>query len=155
MGYYANGGGSLIPKVDVKEIPQEIFEKLATHFSEIADSPEGGIWFTHEYGKYYSDLEDDLGKLAPYIKSGDIEFTGEDDEHWRFHFVNGEMEYQNGTIVYGYEPVTLESKFEGKHTGCTIRIQRYGQDDYSASWDDDYSVRGTMKQIMDEIKEEI
>lgn len=49
---------------------------------------------------------------------------------------------------------TLESVFTGK-SGTRISIWRFGWNDYSASWGDMSSVRGTMKQILDELKGEL
>ena len=52
------------------------------------------------------------------------------------------------------DPSTFECRFVGR-SGATITIDRYGQDDYSAAWDDSCSVRGTFTQIMEELKGEI
>lgn len=70
-------------------------------------------------------------------------------------------DYIRDCIGNGFHPVreicdpdTFECRFTGK-SGADIIVDRYGQDDYSASWDDSYSVRGTFAQIMEELKEEI
>ena len=52
------------------------------------------------------------------------------------------------------DPNTFECRFVG-WSGSVITIDRYGQNDYSAVWDDTYSVRGTFTQIIDELKGEI
>ena len=61
-----------------------------------------------------------------------------------------------------YDPYT-ETILEGK-SGSLIVINRYGIDDYSAAWTDrdhlydesfGYSVRGTLKDILDEMKDDI
>lgn len=49
---------------------------------------------------------------------------------------------------------TLESVFIGK-SGSRILLWRFGWNDYSASWGDEYSVRGTLQQVLEELKEEI
>ena len=49
---------------------------------------------------------------------------------------------------------TMESVFTGK-SGSRIIIWRFGWNDYGAAWGDAYSVRGTLQQIMDEVKEEL
>ena len=49
--------------------------------------------------------------------------------------------------------VTTETTFTGK-SGETIIIQRYGRDDY-AGVIGEYSVRGTLLQVLQEIAEEI
>ena len=38
-----------------------------------------------------------------YVTSGDVEFAGEDDCHWRFHFRNGKVVEQNGEVKYPEE----------------------------------------------------
>ena len=49
---------------------------------------------------------------------------------------------------------TVETTFTTK-AGDVITIQRYGVDDYDATWDDTFSVRGTLLQVMQELKKEI
>ena len=49
---------------------------------------------------------------------------------------------------------TLESVFTGK-SGTRISIWRHGWNDYGACWEDEYSVRGTLEQILEELKEEL
>lgn len=100
MGYYANGGGTLKLKKDMK-VPASILADLGREFSEVADSPDDGLWLTFEYDKYHEDdVTNALRNLAPFVESGNVEFSGDDDEHWRFHFWNGTMRYQYGRLVY-------------------------------------------------------
>ena len=51
-------------------------------------------------------------------------------------------------------PDTFECRFIGR-SGSVITIDRYGTDDYSAAWDDTYSVRGNLAGILEELKGEI
>lgn len=100
MGYNASGSGSVVLK---KEVPEEILELLNSSDVgfETEDSPDGGLWLTFYYDRYHEDdVIHALNKLAPYTKSGDIEFTGDDDMHWQFHFYNGKMEERNGEVIY-------------------------------------------------------
>ena len=98
MGYYANGGGQVVLKDNV---PQDVIEILEKDFAEVADSPDGGLWMTFEYDKYYDDeITEAMNKLAPYVKSGNVEFTGEDDSVWRFHFYDGKVRYEVGRTVF-------------------------------------------------------
>ena len=100
MGYYANGGGALTLKKGMT-IPASILADLGREFSEVADSPDGGLWLTFEYDKYHDDeVTEALRNLAPFVESGNVEFSGDDDCHWRFHFWNGTMKYQDGRLVY-------------------------------------------------------
>lgn len=59
------------------------------------------------------------------------------------------------------DTVTMETKFVGR-SGSDIVIHRYGQDDYSAWFTDDvtkdthgYSVRGSLIDIMEEVRDEL
>lgn len=48
---------------------------------------------------------------------------------------------------------TLETVFTGK-SGYQISIWRHGLNDFAAAWGDDYSVRGTLLQVLEELKGE-
>lgn len=98
MGYYANGGGQVVLK---DKVPQDVIEMLGKDFAEVADSPDGGLWLTFEYDKYYDDeITESMNKLAPYVKSGNVTFTGDDGESWRFHFYDGKVRYEVGRTVF-------------------------------------------------------
>ena len=110
MSYYANGGGVLCLKTT---IPDEIGKKLSDIFQDVGDSPDGGLWLTFEFNKYDDDtMRDAMEMVAPYAKSGSVEFCGEDGERWRFYFYDGKVRYENGRTVY--EPVRdwIESLLE-------------------------------------------
>lgn len=101
MGYYASGSGVLKLK---SEVPEDVLALLSWEnagFSEVADSPDGGLWLTFEYSRFHDDdMVHAMNKIAQYVESGDVEFCGEDDSHWRYHFRNGKMEEQSGEVVY-------------------------------------------------------
>ena len=100
MGYYAGGGGTLKLKKDAV-ISDELIKKLEYSFEEIDGPSDGKIGLYHPYEKYYEDdVIDALNEIAPLVDSGDVEFAGDDDESWRFHFWNGRMREQNGRVVY-------------------------------------------------------
>ena len=112
MAYYANGGGQVVLKDGVKA-PIDVWKMLCQDFSEVADSPDGGIYLTFEENKYHDDeVRESMGKLAPFVTSGNVEFTGEDGEQWRFHFWNGTVQYQTGRVVY--EPETPDERNQEK-----------------------------------------
>ena len=48
---------------------------------------------------------------------------------------------------------TLETVFTGK-SGYQITVWRHGLNDFAAAWGDDYSVRGTLLHVLEELKEE-
>ena len=99
MSYKAHGGGQVTIK---KEIPAEVIEKLADVFDEVSDSPDGGLWLTYYEDKNYygDDVQDALNELAPYTKTGSIEFIDENGEAWRFRFHYGDMFEEKGNVVF-------------------------------------------------------
>lgn len=99
MGYKAHGGGQVTIK---KEIPAEVIEKLANVFDVVTNSPDGGLWLTYYEDKNYygDDVKDALNDLAPYTKTGIIEFIDEDGDAWRFRFHYGDMLEEQGNVVY-------------------------------------------------------
>ena len=110
MGYYAYGCGYI--KFAEHGVPKKIdsiIEKLSdAGFSAESDYDKSGafkgISLVYEFEKYYEDeIIDSLGYVnnVSRIKEGSAEFTGEDDEHWRFLFENGKWNEENGKVVYG------------------------------------------------------
>lgn len=127
MGYNASGDGSVVLK---KEVPEEILELLNSSDVgfETEDSPDGGLWLTFYYDKYHEDdVIHALNKLAPYTESGDIEFTGEDDTHWQFHFENGKVEERDGEVVYksGKKTRSFRIVFMQKNNDPNIKEDYY------------------------------
>ena len=120
MGYYANGGGTLKLKKDMT-VPASILADLGREFTEVADAPDGGLWLTFEYDKYHDDdVTDAMRNLAPFVESGNVEFAGDDDCHWRFHFWNGTMKYQSGRIVYEDADPDWRRADRAEMIGCII-----------------------------------
>ena len=100
MGYYAHGCGTLKLKPNT-EISEDLMDMLRDAFDEVWVWSDGALEVEHSHDKYHEDVvAEPLEKLAPFVESGDIEFTGEDDECWRFHFWHGRMREQNGRVVY-------------------------------------------------------
>lgn len=97
MSYFANGDGKIIPK---EEIPDEILLRLSNAEFLVDDAPDGGIWLTFDNMNYNDQVEESMKAVAPYVGNGNVEFTGEDGEHWRYEFENGKVFYADGKIVY-------------------------------------------------------
>lgn len=97
MSYFANGDGKIIPK---EEIPDEILMRLSNAEFLVDDAPDGGIWLTFDNMNYNDQVEESMKAVAPYVGNGNVEFTGEDGEHWRYEFENGKVFYADGKIVY-------------------------------------------------------
>lgn len=106
MGYYANYNGA----ITLKEIPpQKIIDSFAEYFENF-DYYENDICFGG-YEKYYEDsVTELLESIKPYTSDGTVEYAGEDNCHWRFAFVDGKWEEQDGEIVYGSNPINNKVK---------------------------------------------
>ena len=99
MSYYAHGGGRVM--LNGYYVPEEVLLILNQDFSWVERSPDNGLWFEFEENRYYDDkVREGMNKLAPYVKSGNVTFTGEDGESWRFSFYNGKVRYEVGRMVY-------------------------------------------------------
>lgn len=104
MGYYSTITN--MPKIEkVKEL-REAYKKLKEERKEeiargIGETPisfidyfdfevtdEGHMEFAEYTGKFY-DTDRFAVFLAPYVKSGMLEFDGEDGDSWGYHFKNG------------------------------------------------------------------
>lgn len=74
------------------------------------------IDFSEFYGKWNEEEFTDLFQfLAKHVEKGSyIDFTGEDDSHWRILFDGeGSYEEQPATVIYDYHPFrTFMEKFE-------------------------------------------
>ena len=112
MGYYANGSGS----IEFTEVlPPSTIRKLKSYSDpdfDITDYVRNDhtVFDITADGKYHSeDVECILNQFiqACSIVSGEIDYTGEDDYHWRFIWTGDAWVEQNGEIVY--EP--LEKQF--------------------------------------------
>lgn len=122
MSYYASGNGQLKLKDGVK-IPTEIIAEIAKDFDEVADAPDGGIYLTFEYSSYHDDdVTEKMEKLAPFIMEGDVVFEGDYNEHWRFHFYDGKMRYQNGRVVYEDADPYFRRSERQEMIGCVIDV---------------------------------
>lgn len=98
MGYYADGHGWV--RVKEKEYGNKVADELAYRYT-INDRELDTISFD-EYAKYYeTEVLNTLNAIVSYISEGEVEYTGEDEEHWRFILKDGKWEYQSGHIVYG------------------------------------------------------
>ena len=98
MSYNTFGSGTLKLKKNAK-IPKDVLNKLSIDFDEVADAPDGGLWLTKEYSRDI-DVDGAMYKLAPFVDSGKVTMTGEDDEHWQYAFKDGKVYYKTGEVEY-------------------------------------------------------
>ena len=65
--------------------------------------------------KYYEeDVKDFLAEIEPYMNSGEIEYSGEDETFWQFEFRNGNWYYNIGYIQYTRAIKPMFKKLEVK-----------------------------------------
>lgn len=124
MGYYANYSGSIETKPmsqqDVKRFLAAIDSEESTGLLTEAPTPYAfeqwevnetfkdstgdaiaydiAIWGDEKY--YDDDVRKFLNAIAPYTKSGEIEYDGEDNTLWRFAFRGGEWYEDSGYVSY-------------------------------------------------------
>ena len=95
---------------------------------------------------------------VPYPTFGDIlESIRQNCSEEAYEYAETFMRMNNvrfSELCIGGNDATLESVITGK-SGTRISIWRFGWNDYSASWEDTFSVRGTLAQILDELKGEL
>ena len=110
MGYYASGYGEFI----VKPIPEEKLNALRDKYGfefdyDIRRVPnQHCLSITHDYDKYHDEeVQEVLKELAEYIAEGAFEFSGQDDNFWRYRFCDGKWIEEDGEIVYAAD---LESQ---------------------------------------------
>jgi hypothetical protein len=99
MGYYASGNGT----INFKEEPSE---ELLKNFGWVIDyykydNKSISVGFNDKYNE--DAIEAALNELAPYTKSGEMEFVGEDGAIWRFIFDKDEWKEESGTRMYDSE----------------------------------------------------
>ena len=110
MGYHAYGCGQieLTKSVNDPEIVT-LIDKLCESSSvfTLSELPPSSLDIEHDYGwNYWEDeVYDMLGVLASYTKSGEIYFSGEDNESWKFVFDPDSREW----IEYGGEVIYVDT----------------------------------------------
>ena len=126
MSYYAYGNGSALLKENVDK--EELFEKLDTKVEEACcleyeyDDKET-IDFTDYENYHEEDTMDFLNILSPYITEGSIEYSGDDDCHWKFIFNKDTKEWDEigGEVYYSLDEFSDEVLIEElKNRGYTV-----------------------------------
>jgi hypothetical protein len=76
----------------------------AWRYSSCSSDDGDGIQIDYFNGDKWGDDEQFFDVIAPFVESGaTIECIGEDDDHWRYVFENGQINMQEGRIVYENE----------------------------------------------------
>lgn len=107
MGYYATWGGVL----GMKEAPPKTAMRDLNNVFEDAyyDSKKKTLeLYGHE--KYHEDdVYNALNEIKDIVESGEIEFTGEDDSHWRIYKEDDEWREESGAVYYESEINTAQN----------------------------------------------
>ena len=99
MSYYATGGGTIQLVPDFNELLIEELLKDAP-FDWDWENDDGSLSITHQEKYYDDEYKEILGKLAPFVSYGKIEFIGEDGSIWRLRYDGDKFVEENGTPVY-------------------------------------------------------
>ena len=100
MGYYAYGAGNVTL---IKELPESILKNIEYVYGYV-ERYKDTLSFTIDSNYHEVEVIAVLDELKPYISEGLVEYSGEDDTHWRFSFKNGEWVESDGRIIYDDEP---------------------------------------------------
>lgn len=104
MGQIATGYCHLETRDDLDSFPKKLDEYFEDEYSEYYHC-HGTITFTIDGNYWVEEVVNDLEKLAPYIKSGEMDFEGDEDGHCRAKFANGKwFSEQADEIFYSELP---------------------------------------------------
>lgn len=108
MGYYAYGNGSVLLKngINKEELFKKLDEKLNDAFGLEYEFNKAGMIDITDYENYSEeDIMEFLNILIPYIKEGSIEYSGDDDYHWKFVFNEKDQKWDefDGEVCYSLE----------------------------------------------------
>jgi len=118
MGYYVNADGFITLKEGKydKEMLLAVRNKLNKAFDEYDCGSNDDIPY-YSFGlcgNYYADevcktLDDVADMVGNYITDGEVQFSGEDREYWRFVFKNGMWIEEPGHVVYNEDDLATQS----------------------------------------------
>jgi len=113
MSYYAKMKGEMNLEGDLSKI-EEILARYPGKEGGISYAANNLYFTAHidDYTNYDEDaFIDFFNELNPFTKSGEIRCTGEDDELWRFIFVDGRWEEQNGALSFEEENPAVSQQY--------------------------------------------
>ena len=132
MGYYAGGNGTCILKESATE--KQVLEAIKD--CELIGDPDfeyefetidnrNAIWINQNDWHWHDEEVTELfDALAPFIESGELLYSGDEDCHWKYKFSNGEWKEYDGTIIYDYvNELTVEQCLGAlKAKGYKVRL---------------------------------
>lgn len=98
MSYYANVDAKIRVSTNNIDIVSTIF---SAHDFTVDFEESDSCFYYEAYDNYHDDEWDAFAdEIAPFIEEGAVEFTGEDDTHWRYTFRKGSYTYECAEITY-------------------------------------------------------
>lgn len=73
-----------------------------------ADESKPGTFDVDHGDSWSEDYDAAASVIAPYVEPGTVNWTGEDDEHFRWRFTGTEMVEEYGSVVYGADRTALD-----------------------------------------------
>lgn len=121
MGYYASYGGEIVPKKeeDLEKIV-DIIKKYDV-FEDVDYYDRGSIGGVKSIdisgnSKYYEDeLIEMYKEISDMVESAEIDFTGEDDHHWRHECKDGKWQELTGELIYKDPQKLFETEKDQEH----------------------------------------
>ena len=116
MSYYvsASGNVSFEPRANVKEIEKRFDDLLELYDRGISSFEDGlDIWSYFNWNSIGTDFEDLLADIADKCAEGEIEFSAEDGEFWKYEFNSKTKKWDAHNGVKDYE-FAYELKKEGE-----------------------------------------
>ena len=106
MGYIVNAFGYIVMK-NKEDVPA-VENIMADSLDFDLNSSNIMTIEVSYYGRYDDNaFSEIIASASPFVKEGKIEFSGEDNEYWKYEFINGEWEEDSGEIIYDKEPVFI------------------------------------------------
>lgn len=149
MSYYARWSGNL----KLKQKPSQ--DELSQIFSLITVDyyDESSLCIETNDMKKYDEAETEamLEKLVPFVASGELDYTGEDEARWRYVFKDGCWEEEQGVITYESELPVLKDKTRQENLINRIinMLGEYARTEIDSDWTE---IKEQLTNIMTEAK---
>lgn len=136
MGYYASGKGKakLKQNANIENLTADI-ERIYGEGSIEWRIQNDTIIFSDDNSHWYEEYTEQLlDVLSPYVESGCFNYSGEDEDIWRYRFIseNGYWLKEKPQIIYGlndFSDEILIQELEKRGYQCTVNNKNMENDD--------------------------
>ena len=106
MGYIVDAFGYIVMKnkEDVPAVENSMTDFLNFNLDS-SNITTIEVSYSGRYDEYV--FNEIISSTSPFVKEGKIEFSGEDDDYWKYEFINGKWEEDSGEIIYDNETVFI------------------------------------------------